>query len=203
MDISLIGEARHGAGHDGDVIDATVIECRLDQGLGHEGGIVSVRMCDFLYAFVRQHFGEPVGTEQHHIADEDVDRNEIALQDRFEPYGPGQDVAVRMPGGLLSSEAALAHIVVNEGVVPSQLRDASLSDQIRPAVADIEHQESGGGQSHQVRHHQRRSHAVEGRVTIRIGADGRMSLLGHGREKKGRLLAVVPAEVLGTAKEAG
>ena len=202
MDISLIDETGHGAGHDGDVVDAAGINRRLDQGLGREGGTVSMRLCNFEYVFVRQHFGEPVGTEQQHIADEDVDRKEIDLQDWFKPDRTGQHVAVWMAGSLLRSEAALAHIVVNEGVVSGQLRDASRPDEIRPTVADIEHKESRGGQRHQMGHHQRRSHPVDRGVTISIGAHGIMSLFRHSCEAKRLLLGMVLVEVVGIANEA-
>lgn len=148
MDICLIGQAGHGAGHDGDIIDAAGIERRLNEGLSREGGIVSMRKGDLQNAFVRQHVGESVGTEQQHIADADIDGKEIALDDRSKPDRPSQDVTVRMPGRLLRSEAALAHRVVNQGVVASQLRGVPRPDEIGPAVADIEHEESRGGQSH-------------------------------------------------------
>lgn len=50
-----------------------------------------------------------------------------------------------MPGSLLNSEAILAYVIVNEGVVTSNLRKVSRSDQIGSAVADIQHKELRAG----------------------------------------------------------
>lgn len=153
MAICLIQGTSHGTGHDRNVVDAAGIECSLDQGAGREWGMVLVQVSDLQYALVGQHFGEAVGTEHQQVTGEDFERKKIAVQDKAKPYRPGQDVPVRMACGLFRSEAAVAHIVVNEGMVSSQLRDASRSDEIGPAVADIENQEAGGGLREQVGHH--------------------------------------------------
>ena len=89
--------------------------------------------------------GQSVGTQQQPIADEDIGRNKIALQDRFKPGRQGQDMAVRMTGCLLGREAAFAHITVHEGVVASQLPDVSRSEEIAPTVVAIQHKEREAG----------------------------------------------------------
>lgn len=89
MDISLIRCAGHGAGNHGNVVDAARINCGLDQGMGCEGGIVSVRVRDLQEALVRQHVAEAVGTEQQQIAGAEFERKEIAVHGDAKPYRPG------------------------------------------------------------------------------------------------------------------
>ena len=54
-------------------------------------------------------------------------------------------MVVRMTGHLLGCKAALAHIVVHEGMVASQLPDVFRSEEIGPAVIAIQHKEREAG----------------------------------------------------------
>ncbi len=54
-------------------------------------------------------------------------------------------MAVRMTGRLIGCEAALAHILVHEGMVTSQLPDVFRSEEIGPAVVAIQHKEREAG----------------------------------------------------------
>src|SRR5438067_13732025 len=49
----------------------------------------------------------------------------------------GDDVAARMVAGLGRAHQATRDLLVDPGMVPSELADAALLDQVRPTIADV------------------------------------------------------------------
>ena len=100
---------------------------------------------DVAHLSVRHLVEQPVGGHQEAVADPHVDGADRGLDDVMDAQRPGDDVAVRVPPGLLLGELAGPDELAHDGVVLAELAQVPPAQAVHPAVPQVEHQQSGPG----------------------------------------------------------
>ena len=97
------------------------------------------------------HRGQAVGAQQHDIAGAHRIGPGVDLDVALDAQRAGDDRALRMLGGLLLGELALADELLDQRVVLGQARELAVAEDVGAAVADVGHRqvivlEVGGGE---------------------------------------------------------
>ena len=89
------------------------------------------------------HRGQPVAAQQHDVAGPHRIGPRVDLDVELDAERAGDDRALRVLGGLLLGQLALAHQLLDERVILGQAGQRPVAEDVGAAVADVRHRQIG------------------------------------------------------------
>ncbi len=159
--------------HDhGDVVGAAVLVGRLDQPLRRLPRVVDLAqdVCDLVGPDL---IGQAVRAEEHAVAGAQRELPHVGLDLGGNAEGAGEDMALGVDGCLLLCHFAVAHPLLGQAVVVSDLRQLAPGEDVGPGVADVGQGQHvlAPGTAHQRHGGERCPHAAEVRVGLALLPD--------------------------------